>query len=205
MPLYNAVVMQQPKQRVVSRNEPNHMKSIVLIGPYGIGKSTVGQLLAKSRGQPQYSFDQCVWTYYRETGLTLEMAEVLGDFDSLQWQPYHAHAVKRFLQDHEHEVCVMDLGAGHALYEGDYLEEMRAAFAPYDAILLIPSPDVTVSINDLAQRNDSHFYKKTQPHTKWNSFFLEHPSGYQLARHIIYTKDKTPQETCQDVLAVIEK
>jgi shikimate kinase len=181
------------------------MKSIVLIGPYGIGKSTVGQLLAESRGQPQYSLDQCVWTYYRETGLTLELAEALGDFDSLLWQSYHAHAVKRFLQDHAHEVCVMDLGAGHALYEGSYLEEIRAALAPYDTILLIPSPDVAVSINDLTERNNAHFYKKTQPHTQWNTFFLKHVSSYQLARYIIYTKSKTPIETCQDILAVIEK
>jgi len=180
------------------------MRSIILIGPYGVGKSTVGKLLAESRGQPQYSLDQSVWIYYHEVGLTLELAKTLGDFDSVLWQPYHAHAVKRFLQDHEHELCVMDLGAGHALYEGDQLEEMRATFASYDTILLIPAPDITVSINDLTERNNAYAYKKTQPHAKWNSFFLEHPSSYQLAKHIIYTKDKTPKESCQDILAVIE-
>jgi len=181
------------------------MKSVILIGPYGVGKSTVASLLANSRGQPQYSLDPEVWTYYREAGLTPEMTDALGDFDSLAWQPYHAHAVKRFLQDHQHELCVMDLGAGHALYEGDYFEAIQAVLSLYDTVLLVPSPDVTISINDLAQRNNSHFYKRTQPHAKWNSFFLSHPSGYQLAKYIIYTKDKTPQQTCQDILAAIEK
>ncbi len=94
-----------------------YMRSVVLIGPYGVGKSTIGQLLADSRGQRRYSLDECAWTYYREIGLAPETAEALGDFASQRWQPYHAHAVKRFLQDHQNEVCVMDLGAGHALYE----------------------------------------------------------------------------------------
>jgi shikimate kinase len=180
------------------------MKSIVLIGPYGVGKSTVGQLLAAARQQSQFSLDHNVWKYYSETGLTLEAAEKLGDFDSLHWQPYHAHAVRRFFEDHEKEVCIMDLGAGHALYEGQYLQEMHILFSKHDTILLIPSPDIAVALSDLSQRNDSHFYKRTQPHTRWNSFFLRHPSGYQLAKYAIHTKDKTPMETCQDILAVVE-
>jgi hypothetical protein len=134
------------------------MRSIVLIGPYGVGKSTIAQLLAQACGQSRYSLDECVWTYYRATGLTLETAEELGNFDSPQWQPYHAHAVKRFFQDYRNEVCVMDLGAGHALYEGTYLDEMQVVFAHYDVILLLPSPDIDVSIHDLNQRNNAHVW-----------------------------------------------
>lgn len=180
------------------------MKSVVLIGPYGIGKSTVGQLLAAARNQPQYSLDQDVWKYYSETGLTLEAADMLGDFESLNWQPYHAHAVRRFFQDHGQEVCIMDLGAGHALYEGSYLEEMLEIFSKHDTVLLTPSHDVAESISNLARRNDAHFYKRTQPHMQWNSFFLQHSSSYQLAKYRVYTKNKSPIETCQDVLAVVE-
>jgi shikimate kinase len=177
------------------------MKSIVLIGPYGVGKSTIAQLLAQARHQSCFSLDECVWSYYRETGLTLESAEALGDFDSPHWQPYHAHAVKRFLQDHRDETCVMDLGAGHALYEDAYLDEMQVVCAPYDVILLLPSPDIDVSIHDLNERNNAHVYKRTQPHTKWNTLFLRHPSSRQLARYVVYTKGKTPIETCNDILA----
>jgi shikimate kinase len=178
------------------------MRSVVLIGPYGVGKSTIGQLLADSRGQRRYSLDECAWTYYGEIGLTLDTAEALGDFDSPRWQPYHAHAVKRFLQDYQNEVCVMDLGAGHVLYEGDYLEEMRGVFALYDTILLIPSPDINMSIDDLAKRNDAHFHKRRQLHMQWNTFFLNHPSSYQIAKHVIYTKGKSPAETLKDILAL---
>lgn len=178
------------------------MKSVVLIGPYGVGKSTISQLLAESRGQKRYALDECVWTYYIEIGLTPKTAEALGGFDSPHWQPYNAHAVKRFLQDHQNELCVMDLGAGHALYEGKYLDEVSVALAPYEVILLIPAPDINVSLRDLNERNESHPSKRRQPHMKWNSFFLRHPSSYQLAKRIVYTKGKTPLEIHQDILAL---
>src|SRR5689334_22083333 len=122
------------------------MRSVVLIGPYGAGKSTTGRLLAAARQQQSYSLDDDPWKYYREIGLTERSAASLGDFDDPQWQPYHSHAVKRFLQDHQGEICVMDLGAGHALYDGTYLTDMQAILAPYDVVLLIPSPDRAVSL-----------------------------------------------------------
>jgi shikimate kinase len=178
------------------------MKSIILIGPYGVGKSTVGQLLAASRSQPQYSLDQYVWSYYGEKGLTNEIAATIGEFDSPHWQAYHAHAVKRFLEDHGNELCVMDLGAGHALYDGQYLDEMQLILAPYVVILLIPSPDIELSIQDLNERNDIHISKRRQPHAKWNRFFLNHPSSYQLTKHVVYTKGKTPAQTHQEILAL---
>lgn len=178
------------------------MRSIILTGPYGIGKTTIGRLLAESLGQPSYSLDEYAWTYYQERGLSPGIAENLGDLDSPQWQPYHAHAVGRFLQDHESEVCIIDLGVGHSLYEGIYLNEMQAVFALYNVILLTPSPDIDTAIHELNTRNNTHIYKRTQSHTRLNLSFLKHPSSYQFAKHIVYTKGKTPTETLKDIFAL---
>jgi shikimate kinase len=178
------------------------MRSIVLIGPYGVGKSTISQLLADARGQKRYSLDDVLWGYYGEVGVTPQTAAAVGPFDSPAWQPHHAHAVKRFLQDHANESCVMDLGAGHALYDGVYFTEMQAILAPYAVILLLPSPEIEESLHDLNERNALHPSKGKQPHAQWNSFFLHHPSSYQLAHHIIYTKGKTPAQTHQEILAL---
>src|SRR5262245_16715760 len=179
------------------------MRSVVLIGPYGVGKSTIGRLLAAARGQQAYSLDEHAWTYYREVGLTEESAASLGDFDDPQWQLYHSRAVKRFLQDHQDEQCVMDLGAGHALYDGAYLSDVQAALAPYDVVLLMPSPDPAISLRDLEERNNAHHLKRRQPHARWNAFFIDHPASYSLATHIVYTKDRTPEQTCQELLEII--
>ena len=41
---------------------------IILIGPIGTGKSTLGRLLAAKLGLPQVSMDDVRWDYYREIG-----------------------------------------------------------------------------------------------------------------------------------------
>ena len=42
--------------------------AIILIGPLGAGKSTIGHLLAKKLGLPQCSVDDVRWKYYEEIG-----------------------------------------------------------------------------------------------------------------------------------------
>ncbi|WP_165774507.1 AAA family ATPase [Candidatus Viridilinea mediisalina] len=178
------------------------MKSIVLIGPYGIGKTTIGQLLASDLGKAIFSLDEYAWKYYKEKGLSLEAAESLGDLDSLQWQPYYAHAVRRFIEDHKDEMCIIDLGVGHSLYEDTYLEEMRNVFMPYNVILLTPSPDIDIAMKELNERNDANICKRTHSHTRLNLSFLKNPSIYQLAKHVIYTKGKTPTEILREILKI---
>ena len=41
---------------------------VILIGPIGAGKSTLGKLVAAPLGLPQVSLDDIRFTYYREIG-----------------------------------------------------------------------------------------------------------------------------------------
>jgi hypothetical protein len=34
-----------------------------------------------------------------------------------------------------------------------------------------------------------------------NEHFIRHHSNYDLAKYIVYTKDKTPEETCDEILS----
>lgn len=181
-------------------------KSIVLIGPYGAGKSTIGKLLAEALNQRNYSLDEeNPWKYFQEVGLTLENSTSLGDFDSPAWQPYHRHAVKRFLAEHNSEDCVMDLGAGHSLYDGDLLEDMKQTLAGYTVILLLPSPQIDESLHDLKQRNNLHPSKRNTSHTIWNTYALTHPANQWLANHTVYTKGLNARETCDKILGMLKK
>jgi hypothetical protein len=36
-----------------------------------------------------------------------------------------------------------------------------------------------------------------------NEHFVRHPSNYKLAKFTIYTKAKTPKETCNEILSLV--
>ncbi len=96
------------------------LSDIILIGPIGAGKSTVGALLADRLHLPQCSMDEHRWDYYREIGYNEELAkhkrEIEGFWGIYQyWEPFEAHAVERLLSKYKN--CVVDFGSGHSVYE----------------------------------------------------------------------------------------
>jgi shikimate kinase len=178
---------------------------IILIGPMGAGKSTVGTLLAQKLGWPQRSMDDLRWDYYREIGYDENLAQHKRETEGVwglcaYWKPFEAYAVERLLS--EHQQCVIDFGAGHSVYEDAVLfQRVQTALASYpNVILLLPSPDLDESIAILNEREE--YVPDGTPNI--NEHFLRHPSNYRLAKLTVYTKDKTPNETCEEILSSIE-
>jgi shikimate kinase len=177
---------------------------IVLIGPIGTGKSTVGELLADRLGLPQCSMDELRWDYYKEIGYDQELAKRKRESEGLwgvgqYWKPFEAYAVERLLSQHQH--CVIDFGAGHSVYEDTTLfQRVERVLAPYsNVILLFPSADLDESVQILNQRNE--YVPDGNPNI--NEHFVRHPSNYKLAKFTIYTKAKTPKETCNEILSLV--
>ena len=179
---------------------------IVLIGPIGVGKSTQGQLLAERLTLPQCSMDKLRWDYYKEIGyddaIAKQKREAEGAWGIIRyWKPFEAHAVERLLADHRN--CVIDFGAGHSVYEDPHLfQRVKQALAPYpNVVLLLPSSDLEESLRILNERN------KELPDDirRTNEHFVRHPSNYELAKITVYTKDKTPDQTCEQILGAISK
>ncbi len=178
---------------------------IILIGPIGAGKSTIGALLANKLGLPQCSLDKLRWDYYKEIGYNEELAKSkreLEDFWGLQqyWKPFEAYAVERLLA--EHSQCVIDFGAGHSVYEDAALfRRVQQALAPYpNVVLLLPSPNLDESVQILNERNE----EQADGIRSINEHFVRHSSNYVLAKFTAYTKGKTPEETCSEILHLIE-
>jgi adenylate kinase family enzyme len=93
---------------------------ILLLGPPGTGKSTLGDLLAQQIGMPHISLDKIRWHYYEEIGYDAELARTIrrqGGFLALvlYWQLFDAYSVERVLA--EHPDCVIDFGAGVGVYD----------------------------------------------------------------------------------------
>jgi shikimate kinase len=177
---------------------------IALIGPIGVGKSTVAALLAEALGAPLVSIDGLRSVYYAELGYDEAHAEALRESEGLlglyrYWKPFEAHAVERVLA--EHSGCVFDFGAGHSVFEDPRLfaRVERALAGARFVVLLLPSPDPEASIRALLERLPPY----TEGVAELNEHFVRHPSSARLATHTVYTEGKTPEEVRDEVLTLI--
>ena len=126
--------------------------TIILIGPLGAGKSTVGHLLAKKLGLPQCSVDDVRWKYYEEIGYDKVLASKIaksnqGVQEQLRYsKPFEVHAVEKVLSDHSYSV--IDFGASNSVYDDELqFSRVENALAPYpNVILLLPSSDPEESV-----------------------------------------------------------
>ena len=181
------------------------MHNIILIGPIRAGKSTLGRLLAEKLRKPQVSMDQLRWQYYREIGYDEDLAQNfrrLGGFLALvlYWQQFDPYAVERLLAEHQN--CVVDFGAGGCIVENDEgLARIQHALDPCpNVILLLPSTDLDESMEILAARDlnppkDLNF--------DFNRHFVEREIYHKLAKHIVYTKGKSPTESCEEIMKLL--
>ena len=192
----------------------NNQPTIILIGPMSAGKSTVGQLLSEKLSISRHSVDEFRWDYYAEIGYDKDTASAIGKAEGMAgllryWKPFEAYAVERMLADHSH--CVIDFGAGHSVYEDEALfARVHQALAPYPyVILLLPSPDLEESIKIVNERfvqgAEAEGETISDEVLMINAHFVKHPSNQKLAKLIVYTNGKTPEETCDEIVSAITK
>lgn len=168
--------------------------NIILIGPICVGKSTQADLLSEKLSMPRCDVDEIRLKYYKEIGYDEKEADELRrhGFEQLYkyWKQFEIHTVERIVQ--EYQGYIIDFGAGHSVYEdNEYFDRAKKALKNEQfIILLLPSMDMRESIEILNARND----------VKINGHFVKHESNYKLAKYTVYTKDKQPEETCEDIL-----
>ncbi len=188
--------------------------TIILIGPMSAGKSTIARLLAEKLELPRCELDKIRWGYYQEIGYDADAAAKIARSDAGMvgllnyWKPFEAHAVERALGEYQ---GVIDFGAGHSVYEDEtLLARVQKALAPYPhVILLLPSPDLDESVA-IVNARFSEMVKEEVGEVdaevlKMNEQFVKHPSNHLLAKIVIYTKDKTPEETCAEIMGKLDR
>jgi shikimate kinase len=203
---------------------------IVLIGPLRAGKSTAGKLLSQKLGLPLHEMDTLRWQYYKEIGFEMAEVNRILARDGVagvyrHWKPFEAHAVERLLA--EHTGCVFAFGGGHSVQEDPALfERVRKALEPYDnVVLLLPSPDLDESVRLLRERSRVKPLKRLLSKTRRTlasllrgklpkkpqvaqgekidliDHFVRHHSNHDLAKIVVYTHGKTPEQTCDEILS----
>jgi hypothetical protein len=196
---------------------------IILIGPVCTGKSTLPPFLADRLHVPQVSLDQLSLSYLEELGyeqatlrnmqqeLNHRQATLRNVQQGLlatyrQREPFFVSALELLLSKHFDRI--LDLGAGHSHYHDPALfERARQALAPYHHIVLVlPSPDLDLSVQILKERSLG------QRGFDWivdGYDFIEHwvkdRCNHELATLAVYTQDKTPQQTSDEILQGVTK
>jgi shikimate kinase len=182
---------------------------IIFIGPLGAGKTSVGHLLAERLDLPFCSVDTVREAYYQELGYDETLAaQIAASEEGLRGvlrysKPFEARMVEKVLADHH---GLIDFGASNSVYEDPALfSRVENALAPYpNVILLLPSPDPDESVEILKNRLIRMLTEAGKEFTdelfELNEYFVKHPSNRQLAKLVIYTKDKTPEKICDEIL-----
>ncbi|UKZ83842.1 hypothetical protein TrVFT333_011656 [Trichoderma virens FT-333] len=186
-----------------------YSETIILIGPEGSGKSTVGRLLAKTLSKELYSLDrhrdELYAPYDYDKDLAAKIYEEKGLWPFYQhWKTFEYKAVTHILQNARQEGDefygkILDFGAGHSVFEDPQeLENVETLIQPYENVILVIPCDDAEEVVKITEARRGH-------ELGLNKHFVEHPSNKRLAKHIIYTKYKTAEECAERALQIIRR
>jgi len=106
----------------------------------------------------------------------------------------------------EYQHGIIDFGASNTVYDDtDLMTRVENALAPYpNVILLLPSADTDESVEILKDRLKRMLTEAGTSFTgelfELNRYFIQHPANRRLAKRVIYTKDKTPENICDEII-----
>jgi shikimate kinase len=172
---------------------------VILIGPIRAGKSTLGKLLAERLNLPQRSLDIIFDSYLDGIGYDREHAACLkkqGYYELTKyWKQFEPYGIEQLVS--EPEDAIIDLGGGHSIYEDETLfTRVKKVLAPFpNVILVMPSPDLEESISILNERTGRYVSNGYDFHEN----FVRSHCNYELAKHVVYTKGRMPEETCAEI------
>jgi broad-specificity NMP kinase len=186
-------------------------EEVILIGPMGVGKSTIGTLLSEKLQVQAIGLDDIRWYYYYKQGYNAAYAKSLRQQKGFRkglypyWKPFEADSVAAMLADFRE--CVFHLGAGQSVYEDPVLfaKVQQALQDCAHVVLLIPARDHSESLDYLVNRFKERGRPPDAEMVELLQHFIEHPSNWTLAKHIVFVKDKSPESICEEILAIIRQ
>ncbi|MEU6121883.1 shikimate kinase [Streptomyces sp. NPDC047123] len=162
---------------------------IVLVGPMGVGKTTVGELLAERLG-----------TSFRDTDADIvtaqgrEISDIFVDEGEPYFRDLERAAVAAALTGHD---GVLALGGG-AILDGT----TRALLAEHPVVCLAMDVEEAVRRTGL---NQARPLLAVNPRKQWRELMeARRPLYAEVARVVVTTDDRTPDEVAQAILDALE-
>nr|WSW70353.1 3-dehydroquinate synthase [Streptomyces sp. NBC_00995] len=170
-------------------SDPTSGPLIVLVGPMGVGKSTVGELLAARLG-----------TGYRDTDADVvakagkPIPEIFYDEGEEHFRELERQAVRAAVAEHG---GVLSLGGGAVLDEAT-----RTLLADHAVVYL--SMDVDEAVKRVGL-NTARPLLAVNPRRQWRELMEARRHLYtEVARVVVATDERTPEEVAQAVLDALE-
>lgn len=158
---------------------------VVLVGPMGVGKSTVGQLLADRLGVGYRDTDDDI---VAEQGRAI--AEIFVDEGEAAFRSIEKQAVRRALAGHE---GVLALGGGSILDA-----DTRAQLAGLQVVYLSMDVEEAVKRTGL---NAARPLLAVNPRKQWRELMEARRSLYEsIATAVVATDGRTPEEVTRNTL-----
>ncbi|MET8568229.1 shikimate kinase [Streptomyces sp. NPDC004783] len=162
---------------------------IVLVGPMGVGKSTVGRLLAERLGVGHRDTDEDIVT---EQGRAI--ADIFVDEGEAAFRALEKQAVRRALTEHD---GVLALGGGAVLDDGTrgLLAGRRVVYLSMDVEEAVRRTGLNVARPLLA----------VNPRKQWRELMEARRHLYEeVATVVVATDGRTPEEVTRAVLDALE-
>jgi shikimate kinase len=162
---------------------------VVLVGPMGVGKSTVGQLLAERLGAGYRDTDDDI---VAEQGRTI--AEIFVDEGEPAFRAIEKAAVRRALAEHD---GVLALGGGSILDA-----DTRALLAGQQVVYLSMDVEEAVKRTGL---NAARPLLAVNPRKQWRELMEARRHLYEsIATTVVATDGRTPEEVTRIALDALE-
>ncbi|MEV0226322.1 shikimate kinase [Streptomyces sp. NPDC050704] len=162
---------------------------VVLVGPMGVGKSTVGALVAQRLGCAYRDTDDDI---VAEQGRTI--ADIFLDEGEAAFRAIEKQAVHKALTEHD---GVLALGGGSILDA-----DTRALLAGLPVVYLSMDVEEAVKRTGL---NAARPLLAVNPRRQWRDLMEARRSLYtEVARAVVATDGRAPEEVAQAVLDALE-
>ena len=187
-------------------------EEIILVGPMGVGKTTLALHLSEKLGLLNFPVDRLKWYYRFKNGYDLAKGTKIlkeSGFQELAnyFTDYFGNAELAEILN-EFRGGIFDFGASHSHYENynDLLEAKRI-LAPFNNIIqLLPTNDFKTNCEILDKRISKRYedieWKKEvlSSYIQQNRVYLLSNSYSSLAKTTIYTEGKTIEQVGEEIL-----